>query len=173
MHSLRRLGRLYRTQFELLWRWRLGRRALIKRALVALVAGVIAFNITAWLLPGLLRIDELGGGLVAVLVIAALNLLVRPVILGLVMGRSIVALIILSLLFQAFVIWLLEPLVPAVTVQGGFVGALIVSFAFGFISAAVASVFGLGEAESYYGALVRTLASRRPDVVRTDEPGLV
>ena len=173
MHSLRRLGRLYRTQFELLWRWRLGRRALIKRALVALVAGVIAFNITAWLLPGLLRIDELGGGLVAVLVIAALNLLVRPVILGLVMGRSIVALIILSLLFQAFVIWLLEPLVPAVTVQGGFVGALIVSFAFGFISAAVASVFGLGEDESYYGALVRTLASRRPDVVRTDEPGLV
>ena len=72
---------LYRTQIELLWRWRLGRRALVKRAVVALVAGVIAFNITAWLLPQL-DINELGGGLVAVLFIAVLNLLVRPVILG-------------------------------------------------------------------------------------------
>ena len=56
----------YRTQIELMWRWRAGRVALLKRAIVALIAGVIAFNITAWLFPGLLRIDELGGGLIAV-----------------------------------------------------------------------------------------------------------
>ena len=34
-------------------------------------------------------------------------------------------------------------------------------------------MFGLDEDESYYGTLVRTLASRRPDVIRTDQPGLV
>ena len=77
MGFVRRIVNLYRTQVELLWRWRSGRRALIKRTLVALVASVIAFNITAWLLPQL-DINELGGGLIAVLVISVLNLLVCP-----------------------------------------------------------------------------------------------
>jgi hypothetical protein len=163
---------LYRTQVELLWQWRPGRRALIKRTLVALVASVIAFNITAWLLPQL-DINELGGGLVAVIVIAILNLLVRPVILGLVASRSVVALVVLTLLFQAAVILVLGRLVPAVTVGGGILGALIVSFVFGGLTGAIGLVFGLDEDESYYGTLVRTLASRRPDVIHTDEPGLV
>ena len=99
---LRRLVRLYRTQVELIWRWRPGRAALIKRGLVALVAGVIAFWITAWLLPSL-DIVEPGGALIAVVIISALNLLVRPVILAIVASRSVVALVILTLLFQAFV----------------------------------------------------------------------
>ena len=77
MDSIRRTIRLYRTQIELLWTWRLGRTALIKRAIVSLVAGVIAFHITAWLLPQL-DINELGGATIAVVFISALNLLVRP-----------------------------------------------------------------------------------------------
>jgi hypothetical protein len=167
-----RLVRLYRTQIDLLWHWRLGRGALIKRAFVSLVAGVIAFHITAWLLPQL-DINELGGATVAVLFVSALNLLVRPVILALVASRSIVALVILTLLFQAVVFLLLDPFVPSVDVGGGIIGALIVSFVFGFIAGAIGLLFGLSEDESYYGALVRTLASRRPDVIRTDAPGLV
>ena len=113
-----RFVNFYRTQIELLWKWRLGRRALIKRAIVSLVAALIAFNITAWLFPGQLQITELGGGLVAVLFIAALNLLVRPAILALVASRSVVALVILTLLFQAVVIWLLGPFVPSVHLCG-------------------------------------------------------
>ena len=114
MGVIGRIVRLYRTQIDLLWHWRLGRGALIKRAIVSLIAGVIAFWITAWLLPQL-DIIEPGGGLVAVVFISALNLLVRPVILALVASRSVVALVILTLLFQALVIWLLGPFVPAVT----------------------------------------------------------
>jgi len=167
-----RIVNLYRTQIELLWTWRLGRMALLKRALVSLIAGIIAFNITAWLLPQL-DINELGGALVAVIFISLLNLLVRPVILAVVMNRSVVALVILTLLFQAAVILLLIPFVPAVTVNGGLVSALIISFVFGFIAGAIGLLFGLDEDDSYYGALVRTLASRRPDVVHTDAPGLV
>ncbi len=170
---MRRLVRLYRTQIELLWRWRAGRGALLKRALIALVAGVIAFNITAWLLPGLVDINELGGGLVAVIFISALNLLVRPALLALVASRSIVALVLLTLVLQALFIWLLDPFVPAVDVHAGLLGALLVSFVFGSISGAIGLVFGLNEDDSYYGALVRTIASRRPDVTRTTAPGLV
>ena len=136
MGFVRRIVTLYRTQVELLWRWRSGRRALIKRTIVALVASVIAFHITAWLLPQL-DINELGGALVAVLVIAVLNLLVRPVILGLVASRSVVALVVLTLLFQAAVILLLGRFVPAVTVGGGILGALIISFVFGGIAGAI------------------------------------
>ncbi len=172
MNPLARLQRLYRTQIDLLWHWRLGRRALLKRAIIALIAGVIAFHITAWLLPQL-DINELGGALVAVLFISALNLLIRPVLLSLVASRSVVALVVLTLVFQAVVFLLLDPLVPAVTVSGGILGALIVSFVFGFIAGAIGLAFGLDEDDSYYGALVRTLASRRPDVIRSDSPGLV
>jgi len=168
-----RLIGFYRTQFELLWRWRLGPWALIKRALVSLIAAVIAFNITAWLLPGQLQILELGGGLIAVLVISALNLLIRPILLGLVAGRSIAALVILTLLFQALTFLALDPLVPAVNLNGGILAALIVSFVFGFISGGISLLFGLNEDDSYYGALMRTLAGRQKDVIRTTAPGLV
>ncbi len=173
MNPIQRTIRLYRTQFQLLWQWRGGRVALVKRALIALVAALLAFHITAWLLPGWLRIDEPGGALAAVVLIAGLNLLVRPVLIGLVASRSVVALVILTLLFQAFVFWLLDPLIPAVTVTSGIVGLLVVSFVFGFIQAAIAAALGLGDEGSYYGTLVRTMALRRPDVIHTDKPGLV
>jgi hypothetical protein len=173
MGTIGRIVQLYRTQIELLWRWRLGTGALIKRGIVALIASLIAFNITAWLMPGQLRINELGGGLVAVLFIAALNLLIRPVLIGLVASRSVVALVLLTLLFQTLVFWLIGQWIPAVTVDAGLIGLLVVSFLFGFLQAGISSLFGLGEDDSYYGALVRTMASRRPDINKTDQPGIV
>ncbi len=173
MGAIGRLGQFYKTQIVLLWHWRLGRWALVKRAIVALVAGVIAFNITAWLLPGLLQITEIGGGLAAVIFISLLNLIVRPAILALVANRSVVALVILTLVFQAIVILLLDPFVGAVTVTTGVIGALIISFVFGGIAGAIGLLFGLNEDDSYYGALARTLASRHPDVTTTSEPGIV
>ena len=147
--------------------------ALLRRALISLLAALIAFYITAWLLPGQLQVASLLGGLAAVLIIAALNLLVRPILIGLVASRSVVALVLLTLLFQVFVFWLLGPLVSDVTVTAGLIGLLVVSFVFGFLQAGISGLFGLGEDDSYYATLVRTLASRRADITRTDEPGLV
>jgi hypothetical protein len=165
--------RLYRTQFELLWRWRLGRWALVKRGLVSFVAALVAFYITAWLMPEQLQVASLVGGILAVIIIAALNLLVRPILIGLVASRSVVMLVALTLLFQVFVFWLLGPLVADVTVTAGLIGLLLVSFVFGFLQAGVSALLGLGEDDSYYSTLVRTMASRQPDITRTDEPGLV
>ena len=70
---LSRIIRLYRAEIELFWKWRMGRWALIKRGLIALLAAVLAINLTAWLLPGLVTIDQLGGGLLAVIFVSALN----------------------------------------------------------------------------------------------------
>jgi uncharacterized membrane protein YvlD (DUF360 family) len=163
----------YRTQIELMWRWRAGRVALIKRAVIALVAGVIAINLTAWLFPGLLTINQLGGGLIAVVFISVINLLLRPLLLALVAARSVALLVILTLIIQAVAIWLLEPFVPSVSFTGGFIAALVISFVFGFFTGAIGALFGLGEDDSYYGTLVRALASRRSDVIHTDKPGIV
>ena len=173
MSTLTKLAIVYRTEIQLLWDWRSGTGALLKRALISLVVSILAFNITAWLLPGLLSIDEVGGGLLAILFISALNLVVRPAILVLVASRSVILQVLLSLLFQTLVIWLLTPLIPGVTVHGGILGALAVSFILGFFNGAAGILFGLGDDDSYYGTLARTLATKREDVIHSDEPGLV
>ncbi|MEZ4596716.1 MAG: alkaline phosphatase family protein, partial [Chloroflexota bacterium] len=163
---------LYRTQIALLWRWRLGRRALIKRAILSLVISVVAFAITAWLLPQL-QVHDVWAGLAAILFLAAFNLLIRPVLLALIAGRSVVLLAVLTIVIQAVAILLLDPFIPGVDVTGGFLSALLVSFVFGFVLAALSTMIGLGEDDSYYGALVRSLVGRGEGVERTDAPGLV
>ena len=103
---LSRIIRLYRAEIELFWKWRLGRWALIKRASIALLAGVLAISLTAWLAPGLFTIEQVGGGLLAVVFISALNLLIRPILVGLLARHTLVGLVIVTILFQALAIWL-------------------------------------------------------------------
>lgn len=172
MKYVRFLKDLYGTQIALLWHWRLGRRALLRRAVLSLIISVVALGLTAWLLPQL-QIHDIWAGLAAVLFLAAFNLLIRPVLLTLVAGRSVILLAILTIVIQAAAIMLLDPIIPGVDVTGGVLSALLVSFVFGFILAAISTAIGLGEDESYYGALVRSLVGRGADVQRTDEPGVV
>jgi uncharacterized membrane protein YvlD (DUF360 family) len=166
------LGDLYGTQLALLWKWRPGRRALIKRLILSFVVSVLAFAATAWLLPQL-QVDGWWGAVTAVIFLAAFNLLLRPVLIALIVRWSVIVLAILTLLIQALAIWLLDPFVPAVQVGGGFLGAVLVSFVFGFILAGLSTLIGLGEDDSYYGALMRSLVGRQEGIIRTDEPGLV
>lgn len=166
------LGDLYGTQLALLWKWRPGRRALIRRTVLSFVVSVIALVLTAWLLPQL-HLDGLWGAMAAIVFLAAFNLLLRPVLIALIVRWSVIVLAILTLLIQAVAIWLLDPFVPTVDVSGGFLGALLVSFVFGFILAALSTLIGLGEDDSYYGALMRSLVGRQEGINRTDEPGLV
>ena len=163
---------LYGTQISLLWRWRLGRRALIRRTILSLIISMIAFIITAWLLPQLV-VENLWGAFTAILFLAAFNLLLRPVLLALIARWSVIVLAILTIVIQAIAIWLLDPFIAGVHVSGGFLGSLLVSFVFGFILAGLSTAVGLGEDESYYGALMRSLVGRQQGVNRTDQPGIV
>ena len=178
MGFLQRMADFYRLQLRLIWQWRAGPRALIKRAIVAFLISLVSLVLTAWLMPSRLIIDSWWGALAAVIFLSVLNLLVRPLILATVAGRSVIALGLLTLAFQVVAVLLLNPFVPGVSLggtvgSGGILDALLVSFVFGFFMTALSAALGLGEDESYYGALVRTLASRTPDVIHTDEPGLV
>ena len=73
-----RLLGFYATQLRVLWEWRGGRVALVKRLLVTLVVAALSFIATAWLLPRL-TVDRLIDAVIAVILIALFNAIVRPV----------------------------------------------------------------------------------------------
>ena len=161
----------YRLQVELLWRWRPGRRALIRRALVSFLVALVSLAATAWLLPGI-AISDIWAAVAAVLVLAALNALIRPLLILLAARRSVILVGILTILFQAAVILAAHRVVPGLQVAS-FGTALVASFVFAFINVTLAAVLAMGEDDSYYGTLVRELAARRAERTQTTSPGVV
>jgi uncharacterized membrane protein YvlD (DUF360 family) len=169
--ALRRLVAFYRLQAELLWKWRPGRMALLRRAIVALVVGFIALYLTITLLPGLTAAN-LRTVALAVIAMAAINALIRPVILAVFASISVIAVIVATLVMQVLVFFLVEWILPdfqVATVLTAFVGSLVFAAFNTFLSA----VLNVDSDESYYGALVAQLSQRRPDVIATDRPGVV
>ena len=83
------LAALYTTQLRVLWEWRGGRKALLKRLLITLIVSTVAFLATAWLLPGI-HVDRLLDGVIVVIAMALLNALVRPAVLAIVAPRSLI-----------------------------------------------------------------------------------
>jgi uncharacterized membrane protein YvlD (DUF360 family) len=168
---MRRLLDFYRLQVRLLWQWRGGRLALLRRLLVSFVVALVAFEITVALIPGL-HVNTLGEAVFAVIVMALLNAAIRPVLLLIVQPLSVIAVAIVSVLFQVVVILLLVPLVPGIEVDG-FWAAFWASWLFAIVNTLFTSILDLDRGDSYYGTLVRQLSVQGRDVVSTDRPGLV
>ena len=53
MGVISRIIDFYKLQIEVLWKWRPGRRALLRRAIVSLICGTISLLLTVALLPGI------------------------------------------------------------------------------------------------------------------------
>jgi len=81
--ALRRLFAFYALQIRLVWEWRPGRVALVRRAVVTLAVGAISLGVAAYVLPGV-AVRDPGTAATVVVLMAALNALVRPVLLALV-----------------------------------------------------------------------------------------
>jgi uncharacterized membrane protein YvlD (DUF360 family) len=161
---------LYSTQLRVLWEWRGGWRALLKRLLITLVVSALAFAATAWLLPGI-TIDRLLDGVFVVVVMAILNALVRPVVLAFVAPRSLVLTGIAVLVLQVLVFLVAANLVPGVHVDG-FLTALIGSFVYAIVNTVLTAILGIDSGDSFYGLLIQNLLLERA-VAPTDQPGLV
>jgi uncharacterized membrane protein YvlD (DUF360 family) len=171
MGALNRLISFYRLQIEMLWKWKPGRRALIQRAIVSLVIGTVALFLTAAIMPGL-KIDTLTTLVLAVILIALINALVRPVLLAVFAGISAVALIIATLVFQVLVFYLVEWLLPGFQVANiltAFIGPII----FALFNTLLSAIFNVSSDQSFYAQLVARLARNRPDRIVSDKPGLV
>src|SRR4051794_31337530 len=86
---MRSLIDFYATQVRLLWEWRGGRVALAKRLLVTLIVAAVSFAVTAALLPGI-AITTWTASIVAVALMSLFNAVLRPLVLAIVVPRSLI-----------------------------------------------------------------------------------
>ena len=90
---------LYRTQLRVLWEWRGGPLALTRRMILILLVSTVSFAITAWLLPNIV-LDSLWAAVLAVILMALFNAIVRTVLLAFVAARSLILTGVLVLVLQ-------------------------------------------------------------------------
>ena len=165
-----RLISFYGTQLRVLWEWRGGRVALVKRLLITLVVAAVSFLLTAWILPRL-TVDRVIDAVVAVILIALFNALVRPVVLALAAPVSLILVAILVLVLQIVAFLVVAQFAPGVHVDG-FGTALIASFVYAIINTVLTAILGIDSGDSYYGLLVQRLLVKR-STGQSDSPGLV
>ena len=171
MNVFARLVRFYKLQAEVLWKWRPGRRALIKRGIVSLVTGTLALLLTVAIMPGISVTS--GWTLVtAVIILALFNALIRPVVLALFAGVSTIAVIVATLVMQVASFLFVEWLLPDFRVDG-FLAAFVGPLVFALFNTLFAAILNADADETFYGALVAQLARRQPGAIVSDSPGLV
>ena len=149
----------YKTQIRILWEWRGGPWALVKRLVITLVVSTIALYLTAGLLPGI-QIGRLFDAALAVILMALFNALIRPLILAFASSVSLVLTGIMVIVLQIVTFLLIAPLAHGVNVDG-FFSALIGSFVYAAINTALTSILGVDSGGSYFGLLVSNLLAKQ------------
>ncbi len=161
---------LYRTQLRVLWEWRGGPWALVRRLILTLLVATVSFVITAWLLPRI-TLDSLWAAVLAVILMALFNAVVRTVLLAFVAARSLILTGVLVLVLQVVAFLVVAQWSPGVHVDG-FLTALIGSFVYAIVNTILTSVLGVDRGGSFYGLLVQSLLVQRAGP-KSDKPGLV
>lgn len=168
---LRRLVAYYGLALHLLWSWRPGRRALARRAALGLLVGTASLAVAIWVLPGIQAHSPVAIAS-AVVVLALLNLLIRPVLLAVLAPFSPIILAVVTVLFQVAAFLLIGAAVPGITVNEPF-SAFAGSWLYALVNVALTAVLASNDEDSYWGTLVRQVAVNRREAIRTDRPGLV
>jgi len=171
VNTLRKIVDFYRLQLHILRTWQPGTRALVQRGIVSFLVAFVAFALTIWIMPGISATNP-GAIVAAVLVIGALNLIVRPLILLLFMPLGAAGVGLASILFQVAVILLANRFVPGLQVDG-FWAAFWASWVFAILNTFLTAILAVNQDESYYGTLVRNLVTQRPDTIHSDQPGIL
>src|SRR6187401_1918761 len=167
-----RLTSFYATQLRVLWEWKGGRVALLKRLVITLVVAALSFLATAWLLPRMTIDDPVVlNAAIAVILIALFNAAVRPVVLALAAPVSLILVGVLVLVLQVLSFIVVAQFAPGVHVDA-FLTALVGSFIYAIINTILTSILGIDSGGSYYGTLVQRLMVNR-STGHSDKPGLV
>jgi len=165
-----RLVDFYATQLRLIWAWRGGPGALVRRVIVTVVVATISFAVTAALLPGL-TVSSLGAAVVAVTLISAFNVLVRPVVLALLVPVSLIATAIAVFVLQFAAFLIAARLTPGVSISS-LLTAIVGSFVFAIVNSTLTAVLGVDRGGSYFGSLVQTLQAKRA-AAPSERPGVL
>jgi len=168
--ALRRLIDFYAIQLKLIWEWRGGPLALVKRGVITLVVAAVSFGITAALLPGMTVPSPLDA-IVAVILIGLFNALVRPLVLAVVAPWSLMATGIAALVLQVLVFFLLVQVSPGIQIADPLT-AIVASFVYAIVNSALTAILAVDRGGSYYGYLLQALRARGA-APPTDRPGVV
>ena len=107
-----------------------------------------------------MTVDRLLDAVIAVILMALFNAIVRPVVLALAAPISLILVAILVLVLQVVAFLVVAQLAPGVHVDG-FGTALIGSFVYAIINTILTSILGIDRGGSYYGLLVQRLLVKR------------
>jgi uncharacterized membrane protein YvlD (DUF360 family) len=167
--AVRRLAAFYGLQLRLLRTWRLGRRALIRRLILTTLIAYLALAIAIWAVPGM-SASGVPSILGAVVLIALLNTLFRPIVLWLAVPLGVLAVGVLATALQFIVIIVVGSVVPGMHLSG-LDAAIEATLVFAIVNTTISWFIALGEDESYFSHLVRLMI--REDATPTDVPGVV
>lgn len=107
--------------------------------ILRLVIMTVAILLVAYLFPGILQIKGIGTAVIAALVLAIINAVLRPVMIVLTLPISILTLGLFTFVLNALMLWLAAALVPNFSVSG-FLGALLSSILISIVSMVLSAV---------------------------------
>jgi putative membrane protein len=143
------------------------------RFLVMWVVNALSLLATAWLMPGvtLSAVGDTPRALVAVsaaLLLAIVNLLIRPVILLIAKPLGWIALFVVGFLVNALAIWITAWLLPGfdVSILGSIGGGIV----FAFFNAILTGILELDDEGSFYQSRIERRAREQP-FASAGEPG--
>jgi uncharacterized membrane protein YvlD (DUF360 family) len=164
------LTEFYQAQLKILWNWKGGPWALVRRFIVTTIVAAVALFLTAWIMPGV-HVDGVGPAIVFVVLVTLFNAIFRTVIISVAAAVSVVLTAVLAILLQVLVFLFVANVVPGVHVDG-FGTALVASFVFAIIGSLLTWILGVDQGGSYYGLLIQSLMLQQA-APKTTQPGVV
>lgn len=168
--ALRRLIDFYAMQARLVWEWRGGWVALVRRLVVTVAVATASFTITALIVPGI-SVGSLLAATLAVLWITLFNALIRPVVLAVIAPWSLILMGVAVLVLQFGVFLVVARWSPGVRLDN-VLAAIVASFVFALVNTTLTAILGIDRGGSYFGYLAQALRAKRAGPART-EPGVV
>lgn len=107
--------------------------------ILRLVVMTVAILLVAYLFPGVLQIEGIGTAVIAALVLAIINAVLRPIMIVLTLPIGILTLGLFTFVVNALMLWLVAVLVPGFSVSG-FLGALLGSILISIVSTVLSAV---------------------------------
>jgi uncharacterized membrane protein YvlD (DUF360 family) len=131
----------------------------------------VALAVLTRVLPGM-HVVDVQIGLVAILVIGALNAILRPILVLYAVDLGFVIFALVALASNAVMVLLASVLVPGFAVDSLWTAAQL-AFGLALLNTLISGQLGVSEDDSFYRNVVRWLERRRLPMAEVDEPGTI
>ena len=144
---------------------------LARRGLATWAIEAMALAILARLLPGV-HVTDWQAGAITVLVIGALNALVRPIVIVFAANLGLALFTLIALVLNGVMVLLASALLPGFSVDTPWT-AFLVAFGLAILNAVASGLLGINDDDSFYRNVIRWLERRRAPASDLNEPGTI